>query len=670
MRKILICFAIFFIPLVLKSQSIALKYFVSNDSVSLRWAPCDYKVWMKGNKYGYKIERLLLSENGIVVDEMSKSILHNGVIKPLPELEWIAIIKNDSVFAPIALQALWGETFELTTSFKTNMMEVYNKSRENDYRYGFAMYAADRSILVAKSLGIFWNDRVTSRNKKYIYRVYINAPLSEAEDTAYVVVDPRVNAELNIPQKPQCNQIGDRLILNWATFGSDYVGYHVEKSKDGNRFDKVTRDLVVPMSSDREPMAFFSDSVKSGTSKYIYRIVGVTPFNRFGPYSDTLIMQLKRYVKAPYDLNFLVDKNDKLLIKWEYDKANDELSHFVIKRSFNPSNGYEVVDKNVKADLRLWKEPTSILSGYYKIVAVSKTGDESESLELFVQKNDDVPPSSPSGIQAKIDSLGVVRICWNRNFESDLLGYKVFRSNRVNDGYNEVTRGIVMTNSYIDTVDLNNLNNIIYYKLVAVDNRYNCSSFSDLLEVSKPDFIKPNAPVLLFVRKKSNTITIKWAKPISSDIKEYRLYKVIDRDTLIVRIPNTETVYLDSSNVGTGRLVNIFIRSVDYSGYLSSTSNSISFQDDDNISFKSKIDLIANAELTSRGFVVNIKWSNVSTTVYLYKRYGDEEFRLIGTFKDISHFTDYDVNQGKSYEYFVKSSVSAYSSNKVKIGSL
>lgn len=81
--------------LVAQSQEPIFKYsldkYVEQGKVTLRWAPINTQSWYTGNKYGYKLTRYTLKENGVKIPdslrEATKLILLDS-IKPLPEAEW------------------------------------------------------------------------------------------------------------------------------------------------------------------------------------------------------------------------------------------------------------------------------------------------------------------------------------------------------------------------------------------------------------------------------------------------------------------------------------------------------------------------------------------------------------------------------------------------------
>lgn len=653
------------------SQNIAIKTFAKDDSVCIRWSPTSYGIWIKGNKYGYKIERILLSKGGNVVSGLSNSMLHNGVIKPLPETEWLPILKQDTVYAPVALQALWGKTFELTSTFKTNIMQAYNKIRENESRFGFAMYCADRSLPVAKALGVYWRDRITNRNEKYIYRVYINAPILEAVDTAYVVVDPNIPPDLYIPNKPQGSLMGNSIILNWESLGTDYVGYHVERSYNGRTFKRITKDLVVPFASKGKMVGYYSDSLDGNRERYIYRIIGVTPFTNYGPYSDTVQIRALKTIVSPSNLDVkIMSKGQQVLLTWEYESKTKDLSHFAILRSSSATGEYEVVGLNIQSSERQWVDTKPLGSGYYKVVALSKLGFRGESLEVFAQLTDDTPPLPPVGIEGTVDTLGVVRLKWTPNTEKDLMGYRVFRSNGIDGEYAQLSKSILIKNSYTDTIVLKTLTKNVYYKLAAVDKRYNSSDLSDVCVLKRPDIVPPAPPVITSVSKVKYGVLIQWINSPSNDVVKNLIFKVDGLKTTLIDSVKYSTEYIDTSKTPNKGTIEYYLKSIDSSGnYSNSTTRLAAYNKNDTLK-NGNIQLIAHLKYQSKNIFISLKWDCTENKVYLYKREIGNSFFLFKTINRDCTFNDYNVLEGKTYEYFIRSSENKFKSNIIKMGIL
>lgn len=634
------------------AQGVMLKIHSSKDSITLRWAPSSYLEWIRGIRYGYKVERFLVDKNNIVTGVSPAAVMHHETIKPLQETEWESVVRRDSVYAPVALQALWGETFELSSTFKTNVTELYNKVEENDSRFGFAMYCADRSPEVAKALGLYFVDKKISSNEKYIYRVFINAPISEAVDTAYALADPLQLSDLTYPSKPTGMQVGRSILLTWESTGTDYVGYHVERSENGKRFLRLTDDLVIPFMSKNRYLGYFSDTTLRKSGKYYYRIVGITPFKMQGPHSDMLEIMFSKTVEAPTQV-FGFEEDKGVVVKWNYPNTEKELSHFGILRGRLSQGEYELVAANIKANLRTWTDASAERGGYYKVVAFSKSGERSESLEAFVQVKDETPPIPPVGLKGVVDSNGIVTLTWNPNPEKDMLGYRVFRGNSLKGEYAQVTQSVCSTNSFTDTITLKTLAKEVCYKLAAVDRRYNSSSYSESVVIIRPDIVPPAPPILLRAQSTSGSVSVEWRPSVSNDVRENLIYRVLACDTLLLaKVGLSTSSFEDTTTTGGSSFVGYFMVAVDSSGNKSVASNTISARY--KISTKHASVLLECCLVKDGKPGISLRWkTSMAKRVLVYRKENTEDFRL---FKVVAadNFTDYAVRQGCSYGYFLR----------------
>jgi hypothetical protein len=636
---------------------VALKSYVTKDSVMLRWSPSSFAVWQVANKYGYKVDRMLLSNNGKVVSNNNLKMLHDGVIKPLAEAEWLPTIKQDSTYAAIALQALWGETFELTSTFKTSMMQAYNKVRENESRFGFAMYCADRSRPVAKALGVFLVDRHVRINEKYIYRVYINAPISEAVDTAYVVVDPSAPSDLVIPLKPIGAQMGNSILLSWESVGTDYVGYHVERSTDGKSFQRLTKDLVIPFSNRGKMVGFKTDSLNSMKGQYTYRIMGITPFGIAGPYSDTILVNAAKVILSPTNLDVAVTSQNQILLRWTFDGEKKGLAYFDILRSTSAAGEYKVVGIKVDAKEKQWLDTNPLSNGYYKVVAVSKLGAKGESLEVFAQLTDNTPPLPPVGATGGIDTAGVVTLKWNANIEADLMGYKVFRANSLNGEYVQISKSIISSNYFSDTIVLQTLTKNVFYKFAAVDKRYNSSEFSAVCVLKRPDIVAPAPPVLTAVSNMGTHTSLNWKSSPSCDVESVHIYRCLVGQgdfTLIQTVGRAITEYADTALLQNGATYVYRLCAVDSSENRSTYSNEYS------ISYKAS--KVKSKPIALKGCIieqggkpaVSLTWnSTLKGNIRLYRKANNGSMLLYKMICNEGLYTDIGVQEGVLYEYLI-----------------
>lgn len=630
-----------------------LKVHIGEDRVILRWAPSDYGTWQKGNKYGYRVEKILISRNGIISDYKTRQTVQVANVRALEEKNWELLVKKDSAWAPVALQCLWGETFELTTSFRSNIMETYNKVKENDSRFGFALYCADRSLSVASALGLSCEDRIKDKREKYIYRVYINAPLGEKSDTAYAVVHNHRVSEYTKPSKPTASVFERKFLLSWSCESTDYVGYYVERSFDGRSYRRVGDRLVVPVGDGSKLVGYFADSITGNQTNISYRIVGLTPFLVEGPFSDTLKVDIKSSITSPTSVEVTLGLSGAAIVKWKYNAKEKNLSHFKIERSGTIDTGYSILADKIKPDQRRWQGKLPAADGYYRVVAVSVRGDEGKSLVSYMPLNDSIPPSPPIGLSGTIDSSGTVTLKWQKNVEPDLLGYRIFRANGTKSEYTQLSTRVDSLCWFKDKVSLNTLSSYVFYKLAAVDKRYNTSGYSLALRLKIPDIIKPAPPVIKEGKSENGITEIHWEPSVSHDVAAYLIYRRGSRDSVLVAsLPSLVSNFKDTSSNEVG-LCYYWMAAVDSSGNRSTVSNRYAISHSRK-EIDAEIALYGRMVIEMDRPVVSLSWNSPgSSPVLLYKK-KDGQFILLKKFDSGETGFKEQFVQNTTVEYFIK----------------
>src|SRR5690606_23263165 len=160
---------------------------------------------------------------------------------------------------------------------------------------------------------------------------------------------------------------------------------------------------------------------------------------------------------------------------------------FQLRKAISNTGPYTTVIDDIPITTRKISYDGLERVNYFTIAAIGKNGSESESYSTLVQPIDSLPPAAPMGLFGIADTTGIVTLNWDKNTEEDLSGYRLFRSLDPNIEFSEVTNTTFTGEEYLDTVPVANLNKIIYYKLLAEDQRYNRSPFSKVLIVRKPD---------------------------------------------------------------------------------------------------------------------------------------------------------------------------------------
>ncbi len=173
-------------------------------------------------------------------------------------------------------------------------------------------------------------------------------------------------------------------------------------------------------------------------------------------------------------------------LEWEFLKeGNKFIKGFELNKSNKVDGNYKTVIKNIPVKTRKIQYDKLDPTNYFTITAIGKQGNSRTSYPVLVQPVDSIPPVKPVGLEGKVDSLGVVTLKWKANIEPDMLGYRVFKGNNKNEEYSQITVKPHVATTFYDSVSVKSLNNKVYYKIVAVDKRFNMSKYSASFNLKK-----------------------------------------------------------------------------------------------------------------------------------------------------------------------------------------
>ncbi len=508
----------------------------TGSSVMLRWAPTTPIAWQLGNESGYTVERYTVEKNGAdIARNPERTTLGNGPYRPLPLAAWEAIVRDDDR-AAIAAQAIYGDSFEMVDP-SSNTTTFVDRSTELENRFSFALFTAEQSAEVAVASGLMLEDSGISPNEKYVYRVYLSTENPDYPvDTATVFVDP--NEVMELPAITDIRaEFGDRAVrLSWETFyfRRIYTAYRIEKSGDGGRTYTPTGDGLPFLNTQREGSgparrAHYLDSLADNDRTYHYRIRGITPFGETGPVSEPVSGEGTEGIAAiiPAIDSAAIGPSGRTYLGWRFpEDAGDRLKGFMVARAEKVDGPYEIITKSPIAPVsRSFEDPAPKTVNYYTVRAMGKNGEEVNSFPALVQQEDNDPPSAPRGLSGEVDSLGNVTLKWSGNGEPDILGYRVFRGNGPDEEFVEVTHDILALPTFRDRIAIETLTGEVYYSIVAMDQRFNTSDYSPVLELERPDVVPPAAPVFTKVDNKAGQACLEWRSSPSKDVAGYVLYR-------------------------------------------------------------------------------------------------------------------------------------------------
>jgi fibronectin type 3 domain-containing protein len=540
-------------------------------------------------------------------------------------------------------------------------------SRNNDTEnmFGIAMLMCDLSIHAAKAGGVFFKDVDVTRGKRYIYRIAINYKATTFSPSPATIVvtatDEKPLAEINDLKA----EFGDRTAtISWGTLlhKGTYTAYLLERSSDGKNFSKLTDLPYVHMSEKiTDGTAYYVDSLETNLKKYHYRIRGINPFAETGPYSNVVSGEGKEKLFGHLILREgKVLEQKKVHLKWDFPaELEKQINGFQVMKSNSPDGPYsDVVKKILTKERREYVDETGFNNTYYMIKAIGKDGKEaSRSFPYLVQIADETPPAVPVEITGIIDITGAAKLKWKSNTDRDLLGYRVFRSNSLDEEPVEVTKDIISAPQFDDTVNIRVLNKKVYYFVIAVDKNFNPSDYSVPLVLSRPDVLPPAAPVISKTEIHKDSVLLEWTNSVSTDISRYELTRIEKEDNLtrLIRTWYPSALvgnYYDRS-LTPGRTYAYRITVYDSAGNKSeTTSRQIFFEP----GYRNAVTNVkSSVDREAKKIVLEWKSPDAGIKCIIYRKINDNPFTIYQTLDgSVESFTDKNIAINNRYAYKIQ----------------
>jgi uncharacterized protein len=479
---------------------------VENGKVVIRWAPTSFIYWDIGSTYGYKIERIAFSKNPFLeADQLSEEDYQFVEVPESPLMPWTEemfrenIADDSNVYLGVAMEMLYGDmgnqgNLEKGTSLKDNLMDQGN-------RFAYTLLSADLNREAALSLGLRYEDQDVSNARYYYYRITFNHIDPDLKlDTLEFLID----MEEVTPDYPVSNCMVEpydgAISISWTRHNAtNFSAFDVERSPDNRIWEKLNSKPYTSGTDITNVGFVYIDTNVINKKTYYYRLRGYTPFGEYGKYSKVMST-------APVDLTppapaFNIQAEDQggvVMITWEAQPNEPDFDGFFVGRSYLASGGFEKISEKLPSTARAFVDflPDPLENNYYTVITVDKDGNEAPGYVALGYIVDSIPPDPPTGIKGEIDSTGIVTLRWARGPEADIIGYRVYWANDSTSEFSQLTGEVHAHTVFRDSVNLKTLTKYVYYKIAAVDHRYNHSAYSDIFKLKRPDIVPPASPVI------------------------------------------------------------------------------------------------------------------------------------------------------------------------------
>ncbi|MBO6515747.1 MAG: hypothetical protein JJ975_04270 [Bacteroidia bacterium] len=632
---------------------LALQKRTESDRVILRWAPTNYSLFRHASETGYRIQRRAYSTNP-EVEFTQATDLDGGfkdfvVVKPWAEDEWRSNATDSSdIYAGVAMQILLGGEIKPKGNGEMNDINSYYEDQQRKFAYG--LIAADLSPTAALGLGLRFEDTDVKQGYFYEYRIMLNElPEGFKADTAWVFAD------MTRPYKAKqvrhaFLEASDKSIGVYWTRHNDqfFTAYDVERSEDKVTWTKLNdRPWMTSLYTPETPN-FFIDSLAENDKTYYYRIIGYTAFGDQGSYSDVLSDKgVDLTPPAPAWGVKAEDMGGYVAINWEASPNEVDFDGFYVERSDAPNGHFERISEKLPADARDFADlmPAGLSSNYYRIASVDTKGNESKSFSDLGYLVDSMPPAMPTGLIGTIDTNGRVELDWTPGPEADIIGYRVYWSNNKETEFTQLLGEVIPGVNYVDSIEVKTLNEEIYYRIAAVDHRYNHSVLSDILTLKKPDLVPPAEPLIYDYHVNESSARFKWYPSSSADVIKQEVWRMSEGVEWTMQRVTSDTTYEDKE-VEQGKAYSYKVVVYDDASNRSE-SQVLNVTVVDNASRQSTI----TASFKVEQEVAQLSWSaeKGEAKYVVYRKRGDMQTKLASVYAPEISWKDADYEPGDDY---------------------
>jgi fibronectin type 3 domain-containing protein len=660
------------------------------DSIVLRWAPSTAGGWLTANKYGYIISRVAFLKNG-KPDVNSFRQLTSTPVKPWSAEEWQ---KRGSgrKFTLAASQALYGKNFHREMPAGTpepgQLRAAYDELMN---RYSFALLCADLDPLAADGLGLRFVDREVTPGTKYLYFLSTAVKTSDyAFDTAYTVVSAERFVAPPGPEGLRAEEKDMAVVLRWTQplKGNQFTAYNIYRSEDGGKeYKLLSEDPYIPLvqkaaRSKEEFEPSYTDTTVVNYRKYKYQVRGFTPFGDISKPSEVDAMPRDLTAPpAPIVQKPVQAGKTSVKLTWDTTATTPDLVGFSVLRSALPLTGYHVVWEKIPTGdveqqraeiaqaIRLHPLPKTArsyvdtnatpLEPYYSVAALDTAGNFLMSLPVYSELVDTARPSVPTGLAGTVDTNGVVHLHWHLGPEPNIIGYRVYWANDQSHEFTERTPVPVKDTVFVDTVTLNTPTRNVYYRIAAVNDRYNHSYPSPVLILRRPDVVPPQPPVFRRVEVSDSSVFLAWSASTSEDVESQALFRRRAGEQVWRRIASfgpAQESYVDTTVVRR-TTYEYELEAVDSSGLHSERSMAVKARPYDTGVRPGVQDLQVSYDDTSKTASLSWKYPGLPNEKYWFVVYRSVDANPLTEYTSVAgtntSFKDTDIQSGKTYRYSV-----------------
>lgn len=508
------------------------------NSVFLRWAYITPDEWLEYRNVRFDLFRRSISGN----EDFTQIASDIGVADQ-------AILENrfsENEDASIAAvyNAYYGDWDTMSEDYG-----VFDKKDELESKFLMLNYAIDINFEAAQLAGLGYEDDQVNADEDYMYRLVPRDEILSPRHKSAIVREETIPLNIDITSEEE-----GYISFGWirALYETKYTGYYIEKSSDNRTFTRLNKLPYIHVETDRVgelSHILWSENVENYNPAY-YRVIGIDAFGQLSEPSESV--QLMGRDKTPptppmIRRSKLNDSQTHVDIEWEHNQDLDnDLDKLVLQKAIDINGPYFDVEELDKKSTSYQDQETSIIQAvYYRVCAVDTAQNSSCTRPSYTIIDDKIPPVAPVQVTGNIDTSGVVTLTWEPNMERDLLGYYIHMANGENRVFVNLSDEPYRKHTWHDTIRLDVLTEEIYYRVVAVDLRYNYSPYSETVTLHKPDIVPPFPSIFDGYKVLDDSIRLDLALSQSKDVERILLIRETAGNKTEIDLNLDTRVYFD-----------------------------------------------------------------------------------------------------------------------------
>lgn len=628
MKKLILCLLL--ITSFLNSESlptndIGLFFKIKDKKVQLKWIPQKYS-----NLNTYKLYK---SING--KDEKLIATLKAKEIQLLKKDKY----SEDYIFSIHPFKDVKNLDEQLKATLaeeKIAGFRILRFMQDNEYAKNLGQYYEDDNI---KSLEVY----------KYRLELYKNDKL-KSEKSITINKKSKVFDSIAWINKTVDN-LGVTLSWDSGRINSFFNVYR--KLDNESSFRRMNKNSIyVPALNTAGKREIFMDTTLKDNQEASYKVKKVDFFGT-EVFESAIVEAKKTIVKKIdplYDIS-VYNTDKKKTIRWE--KRKDALGYNVYTSEKYNSKAVKVNKKLISNNFYFDRNFKVNKNSFYYVTVVTKNGESSPSAKILSYAKDVSAPKAPKHLIFNVKA-GEVNLSWDEVKDNGLIGYRIYVSmDQDAKEWARLEKYEIKDNKYTHSKSKAHSRFHYYYKISAVDKKFNESPFSNVVKVKLPDVIAPKQPLIKSYKTYENKIVFNWQEIHDYDLSHYNLYVQEGKNFVKLNKEPLTITYFELQNLKYQGLRKYLITAVDKSG---------------NESSKQEHSLIRSLDLTAPK-IENIKYVQKYKNLYISfdvndKDYnGFEVFRStlenknfvnISSFKRNKSFINKNINKNRKYFYYIK----------------